>query len=470
MTPLPDGEKIIEALAQNVLATSLDDLDEDTVEWAKTRILDVIGCVVVGARAGGNAELVSILKKWGGAPEASVLVYGYKLPAPSAALANCVMARSFDYGPVEPRAGSQGLPGHLSETTIPTALAVGELVEANGGEILAALIAGEDVACRVLAAGGFDFGDGWDSVGTVNAIGATAIAGRLLGLSPEQLRNAFGIVLNQLSGSFQDYWEAGMTFKLLQGLSARNGILSAELARAGWTGPKDPLLGRYGYYRLFVNRRVDAEVLTRDLGRAYYTDSVIKPYPSCRITHGAIDCALAIARQHPIVAGEVEAVRVYVAPQVLEHFAARPFVPKSFLHARAAFSFQYTVASALARGRLKPADFTEEAIRDPQVAWLAGRVKLAGSPGVEGLGAEVEVRLKDGRVFREAVAVPRGDRWASPLSAEEIRNKFLENLSFKGLDIEIGYQILQLCQNFEHLKNPAVLCELLSSRPPLRGS
>lgn len=95
---------------------------------------------------------------------------------------------------------------------------------------------------------------------------AVAIAGRLLGLNRDQMRNAFGIVLNRLGGSFQIIWDGTTSFKLPQGLSARDAIFSAELARAGWTGPKDALLSRCGYYELFTEGCTDQEILTKDLG------------------------------------------------------------------------------------------------------------------------------------------------------------------------------------------------------------
>jgi len=153
------------------------------------------------------------------------------------------MARSYDFEATQSRVNGVNIPSHTSGTTVTTALTLGEAKDISGKELITALLVGDDVACRILAASGFSFSLGWDNVGTVNAFGATAIAGRLLGLSEIQLQNAFGIVLNQLAGSFDTIWDGVAAFKLFQGLSARNGIFSAELAKAGWTGPKDALLG-----------------------------------------------------------------------------------------------------------------------------------------------------------------------------------------------------------------------------------
>jgi 2-methylcitrate dehydratase PrpD len=111
------------------------------------------------------------------------------------------------------------------------------------------------------------------------------------------MRNAFGLVLNQLAGSFQSIWDGTTAFKLYQGTSARNGIFSAELAKAGWTGPRDALLSKFGYFHLYTEGCTHPEILTKELGKKYYADSTFKPYPCCRATHPAIDCALAIIQK-----------------------------------------------------------------------------------------------------------------------------------------------------------------------------
>ena len=162
------------------------------------------------------------------------------------------MARSFDFEPVSPLVDGVSCPGHISGTTIPTAFTLAEMVNASGKELITALLVGDDTAARILAGSGFGFALGWDGVGTVNTFGVTATAGRLFGLDKLQLRNAFGIALNQLGTTFQSFWDGTTAFKLPQGLAARGGITSAQLAKAGWTGPEDALMSKFGYYKMFT--------------------------------------------------------------------------------------------------------------------------------------------------------------------------------------------------------------------------
>ena len=102
-------------------------------------------------------------------------------------------------------------------------LSVGELKAAKGRDVLTALILGDDLAARVVAASQLNIDSGWDSTGTVNMLGAAAVAGKLWGLNERQMVNAFGIALNQMAGTFLNIFDYAHTFKLPQGLAAQGG-------------------------------------------------------------------------------------------------------------------------------------------------------------------------------------------------------------------------------------------------------
>lgn len=455
--------KPIEALTANILETRFEHIDHATVENSKYRIIDIVGCAIAGVNAVGNAELVKLVNDWGGKEEASILVYGNKVPAHHAAMVNSIMARSFDFEALVPKINGVDIPAHISGTTVMTAMTLGEVKEITGKELIAALVAGEDMAIRVLASEDWWFDGGWDNTGTVNMIGATAIAGRLLGLNKRQLRHALGITLNQIAGSFQNIWDGCTAFKLMQGLSARNGIFSAQLAKVGWTGPEDMLLGRYGYYRLYTKGCSKPEFLTKDLGKTYYTESQFKPYPSCRCTHPAIDCAIELVRKHEIKIEDIEKVTVYLVKKHLQDiFTAQTFRIGEFPHGNAAFSCQYTVANALIRGSSKPEHFSEEAIRDPKVTQLINKISLAEMPGTEVLSARVEVKMRDGRILSEFSDSPMGDPLKNPMSKDEIKDKFRANVEFsKILRLSDAEKALNLLENLENIDNVKRIIGLL---------
>ena len=269
---------IVNELARNVVQTTFGTFDKVTIEQAKNRLIDVVGCIIGGANAGGCNELKNLVIGWGGNEQSTILVHGGKTTAHNAALINTVMGRSFDYGVLIPYIGERIVPAHIAETMVPTTISVAEWKHAGGKELITAMILGDDITTRISAAS--SFGVMWDTPGTVNKFGATAIAGKLIGLNEKQLVHAFGIVLNQLAGSFQSINDGAHSFKWAQGLASRDGIIAAELAATGWTGCTDPLEGEYAYFSLYCNK-YDPEIITKDLGKAFYGDCTFKPYPSC---------------------------------------------------------------------------------------------------------------------------------------------------------------------------------------------
>jgi len=452
----------IEKLADNALATGFDSFDKDTLEAAKYRIIDTLGCLIGGATDTGNPELLKLIRENGGKKEATILVHGGKAPVAEAALLNSIMARSFDFGPVSPLVEGFSCPGHTSETTVPTALTLGEVAGASGRDMITALLVGDDIAARLLAASGFGFSLGWDGVGTVNVFAAAAMAARFFGLEKSQLRNAFGIALNLLGTTFQSFWDGTTAFKLPQGLAARAGIFAAQLAKAGWTGPEDALMSRFGYYKMFTGGCKKPQALTDHLGERYYYDGTIKPYPCCRITHAAIDAALGLLKKYGFVAEDVESVNLEVAPGGIDHAVGHPFKIGDFPHGNAAFSYEYTVATAFLFGSVKPEHFTEKAIKNPAITEFIKKIKMTAVNDVEFEKARMTVTLKDGRKLTETVVNVKGDPLTNPMTHDEIIAKYWVNVDFtQKISRQKAEELLDKLLTLEKLDSVRELIPLL---------
>ena len=212
-------------LVRNILDTSFENFDSSMVERARERIIDVVGCMIGGANAPGNSMLLDLIREWGGREEATIIVHGMKVPAHNAALMNSIMARSYDFEPCGSQVNGKTTPAHISGTTVPVALAMGELKGTSGKDLLTALILGDDLTSRIIAASNINLDSGFEPTGIANMFGATAIAGRLLKLNEQQMLNAFGIALNQVSGTFQNIFDGVHTFKLPQGLGCQGWYL-----------------------------------------------------------------------------------------------------------------------------------------------------------------------------------------------------------------------------------------------------
>lgn len=457
----------IERLSENILETKFENLNEATLENVKNRILDVVGCIISGAYAPGNLALIKLVKAWGGREEATILINGGKVPAYHAAMVNSIMARSYDFESVRTRVNDENIASHISGTTVPTALTLAEAKDISGKELITALLVGDDLACRLIAASGFGFNLGWDCVGTINAFGATAIAGRLLGLTKSQIKNAFGIVLNQLSGSLQSIWDGSHAFKLLQGLSAKNGIFSAELARADWTGVKDALFSKFGYFHLYTEGCVNPGILIEDLGLKYHTEATLKLYPCCRTNHAAVDCALKISKEYEKEIEQIDQfdeIILKVPARVLNMFVGQPFNIGAIPQIGAAFNIRYCVANVLLRKNITLEHFTDDFIRDPRIMELTGKISLKeiGDPDPKALGASLKLIMKSGKEICSEVSFARGEPVLSPLSIDDLKAKFMHNVAFSQTVSEKNAEkILSLIENLEEVDKVTELMDLM---------
>ena len=453
---------ISQQFATNIVETDFSTLDDTAIERARWRILDAIGCLVAGANAAGCRAMLSMVKKWGGATESTILVHGIKSPAFHAAMVNSLMTRSFDFEPVDAEGENRSSPAHISGTTVPTALAMGEYKAIGGKELITALVLGDDISSRLGVASGFDFELGWDNTGTINEFGATAIAGKLLGLNAKQMHNAFGIVLNQVAGTMDGVYDKSMSFKLPIALSARNGIFSAELAGQGFIGVKDPFLGDHGFFRLYC-RNYDTREITKDLGKRFYADAVIKPYSACRMTHSSIDSALKIANDSYYKVEDITEIEVLLTPGVFKGFCSQLSFHGDTPQVEAAFSIPYTVACALLRRDVKPDYFTEVAIHDQEIENLIGKMRLMPDiPDDEGQRTQINIKMRDGRKLSATTDFPKGHYVKSPITANEIKEKFISNVAFsQTIPVDKAEKALSIIEKLEELKDVRELVGLL---------
>jgi 2-methylcitrate dehydratase PrpD len=453
---------IITELVRNILRVSFQSFDASVVDRARDRIIDVVGCMIGGANASGNSTLIDLVKGWGGKKEGSILVHGIKVPVHDAAMVNSVMSRSFDFEPAGPLVEGKSTPAHLSGTTVPTAVTVAEERAASGKDLLTALILGDDLASRIIATSNLNIDSGFDCTGTVNAFGATAIAGRLFGLDEQQMTHAFGIVLNQLAGTFQNIFDGAHSFKLPQGLAARAGIFSVALAARGFTGVKDPLFSKYGYFSLYC-KSYQLDVLTRNLGKEFYADNTFKPYPCCRSNHAAIDCVLDLVHAHTIRPEDVDEIIVDITPMARDFAVGQPFKIREVPQIDAAFNLQYNVANTLLRKSVKLEHFTEEFIRDPRIMEIVPKIRLTATmPMEKPLGAGVTIKMKQGRQYEKTVDMPKGNGVLTPLTPAEKRAKFFDNVAFsKMISLDKAEKALNLLERIEEVDNVAKVIRLL---------
>ncbi len=448
----------------HVVAADYSTLDDVTVSRVKTRVLDALGVIAAGVRAPKCDELYDLLCSYGATEQSSALYRKGKLDAPQAAMINSFSMRSYDFEAIEAEnEGRKSSAAHISGTTVPTALAVAEREHASGKDFITALALGDDIAARLGAASGFDVYGGWDNTNTINGFGATVIAGKLIGLDERQLNNALGLDLNMLGGSMDNINYKTLAFKLPMALAARNAIFSADFAARGMTATHDAFGGKKGYFFLFCGDSQKPEKLCRDLGKVFYGDVVIKPWSACRATHPSIDACMQIVEAHDVDSEHVEKIVVHVTPRTAAGFVGQPFEIGEEPQVSGAFSIIYTTAVAVYAKCVRPEYMNRETMENPKLKALIDKIEISPSlPPDEYQTANVDIVMDDGREFSARCDVPKGDIYRTPLSRDEILDKFYRNIEFsQTLTLEQAERLVEKVDGLDRLDDIGELVDLV---------
>ena len=400
-------------LAQHVQRTQFSDLPAGTVESARRDILDTFGCMLGGSASPGIDDLCAVIGHWGGREESRVLLRGLSLPAPQAALLNASMGHALDFDDTLDTGGSI----HPGVSVLGSVLAAADrLGGISGRDMLLATALGLDVSCRIAFASIVD--RGWHRTAAIGVFGATAAAGKLMGLSAEQMLHAFGIAYSHAAGNRQCILDGALTKRMQAGQAASAGVFSAVLAKTGFTGAHNIFSGKYGFLELYQPNGHDADHLLKDLGSVYTGEQLsYKPYPCGRPLHAAIDAALAaraalgIEQAEDIASVTIEADSADAAPvarrptQVVEAQFARPFL----------------VATALVHGKVGIAEV--DSLGTPAVLSIADRIAGVANPARARDSVNIAVRRTDGRSVTIESTDPVGSP-GKPLNPEQFAAKF----------------------------------------------
>ncbi len=419
---------VLEAMADHAARVKYEDLPASVVERAKLFVLDSLGVALAGAHAPGCREVVRLVQEWGGSPESTVLAGGGRVPSPWAAFANSTMMHALDF---DDTLDESALHAHVS--VLPAALAVAEAAgPASGRELICALVLGVDSVCRLGL--GTRRPLSWIRTATCGSFGAAVAAAKMMRLGGGGIRQALGIVYSQTAGNAQCLVDGGLVKRMQPAFSAKAGVVSAYLARAGITGARDTFEGQYGFFNLYEQGDFDARRAAEDLGTRYEGMGLsMKPYPSCRMTHASIDAALTILREHGPDPSEIEEVAAYVS-SMAENMVGRPFSVRENPQVDAQFSIPYTVAAALQRGDVRLEDFEEDRVRQAPGDGLIGKVRVVADPAIPERDmnrARLVVRYK-GAAIEKTVEHMRGSP-ENPLTVEECVQKFFKCVDYSGL-------------------------------------
>jgi 2-methylcitrate dehydratase PrpD len=453
-------------LARFVLGLRLDEVPAGVVTQASLLALDTLGNALAAVREDFGQAVLDVAERLGGAPESALLGRAHRVAAANAVLANATLAHGLDFDDTREDAIV-----HTGCVAVTTALAAGEAVGANGRAVLEALIAAVEVMCRVgLAVPGALHARHFHPTSITCSFAAAAAAGRLHGLTEDQLVHAFGICGSQAGGIIEYLADGTWTKRLHPGWGAHAGVVAVQLARAGFTGPASVLEGEHGLYAGFAGGHDAGRLagLLDSLSRTWeLSELTLKPYPCGSIAQPYMDCAARLRER--VKPGEIAAIRCRTAagpvPRLWEPLGAKHAPPNGYA---AKFSLPYLIATILVRGRAGLAEFADPAVRDAGVLAVTRRVTYELDPTIDyprQFVGDVEITLTDGRVLRERQDRPRGGPDA-PLTRAEIEAKFRGNA---GLVLPSA-RVEAVIRAVDGLAAGAPLADLLASLTPERTS
>ncbi|HEX8526576.1 MmgE/PrpD family protein [Allosphingosinicella sp.] len=400
------------------------------LEAAQKAFIDTIAVSVPGACDPAARLVFATVKDWGEGPSAAIGT-GARLAAPWAALVNGTAAHALDFDD-----NFDPAKAHASAVLVPAILALAEQEGSSGMACLDAYVAGLQILGRVgQGVNPTHRNRGWHATATVGAIGAAAACARLLRLDERQAGHAISLATSMAAGFMSQF--GTMAKPLHAGLAAKSGIVAAGLARSGLTAGLGTLDGVRGMNRLMVG--ADYEHLRDGLSHVEHGQTLrfetrhvgepllilssglkAKRFPNCGSAHRAQDGILELKQRHGFGPEDVEAVHVRAPVSHLDNLMYAD--PRD--SAQGKFSLEYGVALCLVTADCRLDDFSDEAVMREEIRAFYPLIHRHPVDKAEGeFPTEIEIRLKDGRTFETAVAMPKGSI-AAPFGMEEYWAKY----------------------------------------------
>jgi 2-methylcitrate dehydratase PrpD len=389
-------------------ACKLETLPVFTVHEVKRAFLDTLGCMIAGLDTPLGRKLVRLSGHFKDSRGATVLGGRQQVLPLFAAMCNGFTANAHDADD-----GHRMSRVHAGGIIIPAVLAAAEEKDCDGAKLIEAIVIGYELGLRAGMAstdGDIYYGSSYGST-----FGAAAAAGRVLGLSNEQIVNAMGISEMHAPNCMLMGWINSRKTPMIKegmGWSAASGIMAAYMAAEGITGTLTIFCGREKV------SRIDLLGSEYEIERRYY-----KPCPGCRLTHAPLETLLGIMDEHQLSVDNVAAINIRTHEK-----AAQLDNPAPDTMDDAEYSIPFVLGSAMLAGEFGPDQLRDEKLSDPLVLEQAGKVRLEVEPEFDKVYPAqvlcvVSVTTKDGQVFSAKNSKIRGD-WDMPLSDEALTDKF----------------------------------------------
>jgi 2-methylcitrate dehydratase PrpD len=435
-------------LAQFILATGFADLPEAVRHQGSRTLLNWVGCAIGGARHQTMANAMAALSPFFGPGQATLLGRPERADILHAALLNGISSHVLDFDDTHIETAI-----HPAAPVAPAILALAEYRPVSGRDFMAALVVGIETEFRIgVAVTPAHYKAGWHITGTAGVFGSAAAAGKLLGLSEQQMCWALGLAAAQPVGLQEMF--GSMTKSFHPGRAAQNGLTAALLAKQGYTASETALEAKRGWLN----------VLSTACNYAAFTDpsweilnNSYKPFACGLVVHPVIDGCIRLRDEHGLTPDMIERIEVAVHPRVMDVTAIKD--PMTGLEGK--FSVYHAAAVAVAAGAAGEQQFSDAAVRDSAVAALRARVVVAVEPGLGKAQARVAMRLKTGERLAVFVEHARGSV-ENPMSDPMLEEKF-RGLADGILSPGRTDRLIDLCRGADRLPDAGEIARSAAS-------
>jgi 2-methylcitrate dehydratase PrpD len=429
------------ALASYVVTNRLDDIPEDVRHEARRAIVNYMGCAVGGSGHPAVDIAIRALGPYAGKPTASVLGRAERLDPLHASLMNGISSHVYDYDDTTPKNYN-----HPSSPVASALCAYASVNRVSGRDFMHAFILGFEAESRVgNAVYPAHYDVGWHMTGTAGVFGAATAIGRLLGLSVQEMIWAIGLAATQAAGLREMFGSMGKAFH--PGRSAQNGYVAALLAKEGFTSGEHGIEGPRGFAAVQAAAS-DLSKITAGLGVDFdLRVNTYKPFPCGIVNHPTIDGAIQIHDAHRIDPQSVAAVRLRVAPLVMDLCNQQNITTGL----QGKFCVYHGAAVGLVRGKAGLAEYTDEAVNDPEVKRVRERTTAVGDGSITEDQARIEVELVGGQTIDLFVKTSLGNL-NQPMTDRQLNAKFRDQavLALPAAQVDT---LLDLCWRIDGLSD-----------------
>jgi 2-methylcitrate dehydratase PrpD len=407
MNPRTDVTEPTRTLATFLAGLRFENLPQPVIERTKELFLDWIASVLAG-RAARPVQILEDFARHMGPPEGpSEILVSRRLTSPLfAALVNGAASHVVEQDDVH-----NGAVFHPATVVFPAVLAAAQDIDASGQAVLAAAVAGYEAGIRIGAYLGRSHYRVFHTTGTAGTLAAAAAVAHLLNADVSVMTHALGSAGTQAAGLWEFLRDAADSKQLHTAKAAADGLLSAHIARDGFTGARHILEGKQGM-AAGMSSDAEARKLTDGLGEHWgILETSFKYHASCRHTHPAADALLQAMRDHHLTADQIAHIRAYVHQAAIDVLG--PVSDPQTVH-QAKFSMGFVLALIALRQQAGITEFTESTLHDPRIREVMERVEMVFDPEIDAAYPErwigkVRVETTDGDVFISYVPVPKGD-------------------------------------------------------------